>query len=264
MDLNDVWQENKRFLTIVAGGVLAFVVGEMVIASSFGDELKAQQRSVAASSRKLSGDPMYAREDLDAARAENEALRAAVGRLSQAVAFRARPEFQVQSGRGSASSQFFNVVATTREALLTLAGRSNLRVPDSVGLPALSPTRDGDIERYLEALDVIDRVVRLAVDAGAERIDHIDIKLDPALASREGVGSLERTRVVVSFSGAAGPLRRLLVATQAAGDGLLIESLEMLPSRSKADDVRLDVTFAIARLSGAAAVDEGAAGEDEG
>ena len=31
MDLNDYWQENKRFLTIVAGGLLVFLIGEMVI-----------------------------------------------------------------------------------------------------------------------------------------------------------------------------------------------------------------------------------------
>lgn len=253
MDLNDFWQENKRFMTIVAGGLVVFVVAEMVIASAFGDELRAQERSVRSSTTKL-GQTMYQPADLSVARQQNEELRAATVALGQAVAFRARPEFVVDPERGSASSQFFNIVARTRDELLTLAGRNNLRTPDSVGLPALSPTQDDDIARHLEALDVIDRVVRLAVDEGVERIDRIDIKLDPGLGTRQGVRSIERTRVEFAISGAAEPIERLLLATQAQEDQqLLVQSLEMLPSKQKPDEARLELTLAIARLSGLAA-----------
>jgi len=264
MDLNDYWQENKRFLTIVAGGLLVFVIGEMVVGSAFGDDLKAQQRSV----RKSTGDlrkEMFKRDDLATARLENESLRAAVDQLSQAVAFQPRPEFVLDARRGSASSQFFNVVARTREGLLTLAGRNNLRTPDSVGLPALSPTQDDDIARHLEALDLIDRVVRMAVEVGVERIDRIDIKLDPALGSRQGVRFIERTRVEFAISGAAVPIERLLLATQAQEQGqqLLIHALDMLPSKAKPDEARLELTFAIARLSGVAAGEDAGLEDDE-
>jgi hypothetical protein len=265
MDLNDFWQENKRFLTIVAGGLLVFVVGEAVVGSAFGDELRAQQRRVRKSTSDLAK-TMYQGDDLAAARSENEALRAAVGELAQTVAFRTRPEFALDARRGSASSQFFNIVARTREELLTLAGRNNLRAPDSVGLPALSPTQDEDIERHLEALDVIDRAVRLAVEAGVERIDRIDIKLDPALGSRQGVGFIERTRVELQLGGAAEPIERFLLATQAqATEGqLLVQSVEMLPSKAKPEEARLELTLVVARLSGLAAGEDpaGSGGAD--
>lgn len=255
MDLNDFWQENKRFLTIVAGGLVVFVIAEMVISSSFGDDLRAQRRKVVTSTRKLS-ETMYQRADLSDARAQNEELKAATQALAEAVAFRARPEFTVNPRMGSASSQFFNIVARTREELLTLAGRNNMRAPDSVGLPALSPTQDDDIARHLEALDVIDRVVRMAVDVGVERIDRIDIKLDPALDSRKGVRFIERTRVEFEVSGAAEPIESLLLATQAQDDQqLLVQSLEMLPSKRRPDEARLELTLVIARLSGVAAGD---------
>lgn len=263
MDVGDLWQENKRFLTIVAGGLVVFVVAEMLIASAFGDDLRAQQRSVRATTSKLR-DAMYQSADLSAARAQNEALQESTAELAAAVAFRPRPEFVVVPGRGSASSQFFNVVARTREELLTLAGRNNLRLPDSLGLPALSPTQDEDIARHLEALDVIDRVVREAVDAGVSRIDRIEIKLDPGLGTRQGVGVVERTRVELSFSGPAEPIERLLLATQARDDQpLLVQAVEMVPSKRRTDEARLDLTLVAARLSGLAAGERPGDGEED-
>ena len=117
-------------------------------------------------------------------------------------------------------------------------------------------------ERDLEALDMIDRVVRLAISAGCERVEKIEIKLDPRLTSRQGVGSIERTRVVFALSGKSAPMVQLLSLSQGAPSSagsaadtasgttpLLIEKSEMQPRQNKPDEAALDVTFVVARLA---------------
>jgi len=257
MDLNDYWQENKRFLVTVASGALLFGIGSMMIGSWFGDELDRQRRTVASTRGKLTRDAMYTSSDLAAAQDENEALVRTVATLTQASAFAPRPQFLLDPKRGSASNQYFAIVAAVREDLLRQAGRANMRVPEDLGLPALSPTREPDIARYMEALDLVDRVMRMALVAGCERIDKIEIRLDPRLSSREGVGRVETTRVGFTLSGRGAPLVQLLLHSQQTGaedpDGvpllgpLLIEKAEMVPARS-GSEASLDVTFQCARI----------------
>src|SRR5204863_482021 len=83
--------------------------------------------------------------------------------------FAPRPAFAFDPAKGSASNQYFATVSSVREELLTLAGRNNMRIAEDLGLPALSPTRESEIVRYLEALDLVDRAVRLALASGVDR-----------------------------------------------------------------------------------------------
>jgi hypothetical protein len=254
MDLNDYWQENKRFVTTVALGVFAFVIAELAIGSLIGDELRSTRASLNARRRDLA-EPRFGAAQLDAAREQNEALRAALAVLEDRVAFRPRSGFALEAGTGSATGQYFSRVTEVREALVREAGRLAMRLPEDLGLPALAPTRAEEIERHLAALDVIERVVRLAFQAGVPRVERIDIRLDPGLGSRRGVGAIERTQVRMRMSGPSDALVRLLAASQGGeGQPLLIEEVEMAPERSKADEARLDVIFVVSRV---AAIDAG-------
>jgi len=260
MDPNDYWQENKRFVVTVAGGVLLFVIGELMIGKLVGQELTSQRVAVA----RLAGDLRTGRfrnSDQTAARVENEALRAAVDGLSQAVAFEPRPEFVLDPARGSAGTQYFARVSAVRDRLRREAGRLGVRLKQDLGLPALAPTRDDEIERTLEALDLVERAVTIGLEVGVPRIDKIEIRLDPGLRTRKGVGRMERTQVKMRFSGPSGPLVRFLVETQspARGPSLLIGELEMAPERQKADEAWLEATFVVVRLHG---LDARAEGED--
>ena len=120
-----------------------------------------------------SGMPTDQSSDLRAAREENEALRAALRTLSEAVVFRARPGFE--PGEGSATNRYFSVVADVRENLVARAGRAGVKIPDDLGLPALSPTKEQEIQRYLEALDLIERAVSLAIEVGVASVEKIKI-----------------------------------------------------------------------------------------
>ncbi len=252
MNAQDWWQENKRFALATAGGGIVFLIAWMLIQSFYGDELARAQRSAALTARKLSSESLYGREAEEAAQSRHDALESAVRRLSEAVHFQTRPFWRLDSARGSASSQYFAVVAATREELLQRAGRASLRVPEDLGLPALSPTKEGDIERHLQALDLVDRVARTAMARGVARIDRLEIRLDPRLNSKEGVGRVEKTRVVCAMIGAPGALVDFVAATQEPGvEGgapLVVEKVELAPSRGKSEEASLEVVFLAARV----------------
>lgn len=261
MDLEGYWQENKRFLLSVAGGVALFVAGTFAIEGLAGSELAAQRRASTSTADKLRTEPLYGTADLAAAQAENEALTRAVAELTAAVDFVPREAFRYDPQKGPASNQYFATVSSTREDLLGRAGRANLKVPEDLGLPALSPTSEAEIERWLEALDLVDRAVRLAIAAGCERIDKVEIKLDPLLSSRQGVGAVERTRVTLSLSGPPWPQVRLLAASQSpelvpGGAPLCVEKVDMAPrGKGRAEEASLELVLLVARVEAEAPED---------
>lgn len=258
MTLEGFWQENKRFVLVVGGGALVFLVGWMVIGSVLGDELSSRKRAADSTQRKLSSEPMYTSDDLRRFEAENTALKAAYDTLSDATAWKSRPLYTLDAKRGAPSNQYFAAVAATRDELMRRAGRANLRLPEDMGLPALSPTRESDIARYLQGLDLVDRAVRYALETNCRRIDRIQIQLDPRLTSKAGVGMIERTRVTMNLSGAPRPLVEFLARTQekaplegagpAALEPLLVERCEMQLTRGKTDEAGLEVVFVVARI----------------
>jgi len=250
MDLNDYWQENRRFVTTVGAGALVFLIARMVLASTYEGDINAKSRVIGQRKTDLA-QPMYSPSDLADARTENEALLGAVEIVRAATDFEPRPEFQLDPTLGSSSNQYLRALGRVRDELIPRANRSNLQVDSQLGMPRLSPTRDAEIERYLEALDVIETVVALAVDARVQRVDKIQIRLDPGLNSREGLGAIERTRVVFTLTGRSLALERVLSWTQRPRSGrvLHIDDVEMVPARSRENEVRLDLTIVIARLT---------------
>jgi hypothetical protein len=251
MDLNDYWQENKRFVLMVAAGAAVFLLGEALLGSFLGSELQAKRGEIRRTQTEL-GKSRFGPSQLATARSENEDLAAVVARLGEAVRFEPRPEFVLDPARGTTGNQYFAQVQRVRERLLSAAARENVRIRQDLGLPALAPTRDEELERNLEALDLVERVATFAIEAGVPRVEDIEIRLDPTLFARKQTGTIERTRIKMKLIGPSAPLARLLVMTQdpALGQPLLIDSLTMTPERTKADQADLEVVFAIVRLRG--------------
>lgn len=252
MSAQDWWQENKRFALATAGGAIVFLIGWMLVQTFYGDDLSRARRSAELTARKLGSESMYGKTAREEAEARNTALKQAVASLSEAVHFVPRPFWTLDPARGTASSQYFAAVAATREDLLQRAGRANARIPEELGLPALSPTKDGEIERHMHALDLVDRAVRTALAQGVARIDRIEIRLDPRLNSKEGVGRIEKTRVLFALSGAPRAMVDFLAAAQErsveGGMPLTVEKVDLLPAKNKADEASLEVVFVVARV----------------
>lgn len=249
MDFGDYWQENKRFLTSVSVGLVVFLIGIMVVSSVYGSDLRRERGQYRDLQRNLK-QQRYSSRDHDRAARENEALEAALATLTEAVAFRPREEFRLSEGVGSPSNQYFGKVDDVRESLAILAGRQRLQLPGGLGLEMLKTTRTEVIERHLEALDMIDRVVHLAAASRVRRVDQIRVRLDPGLDSKQGVGAVERSRVEFDLTSSAESVVQLIMLSQTDrfGHALAIESLEVKGARSKQDEVRAEIAFLIPRL----------------
>lgn len=250
MDVNDFWQENKRFVLTVAGGAVVFFIGVIAIDNVFGSELTDQERRRRVAEGALAA-PLVPAADLEIVRAEHERLLAAHAELSKAAAFVPRPEFAPASG--SMANRYFEVVSRCREDLLGSAGRAGIAVPLDLGLPALAPTRDEHIVRTLEGLDVIDRTLRLCFEAGVARVEGIDIKLDPALLSGKPLEGLEKTLVNFKLRGTAASLARLALMLERAGAPrvAVLERAAFLAATAREDDARLELTLSAVRLHAA-------------
>ena len=246
---DDFWQENKPFVLGVAAGAALFGIGWLATAKTLGADLRAQRARLRTLETQLD-QPRFVAADQERAQAERDSLSQAVTTLSDAVAFHARPEFALDGT--SPANRYFAVQSRVREELLTLAGRAGLILPEGLGLPALSPTKEQEIVRYLEALDVVDRVVKLAIEAGCERIDEIRVQLDSRLVSGKSIPDIEKTSIEFDLIGPSAPLARWVALTQQErfGDVILIDKLNLVASRTKPDEARLEVTFRVAHLYG--------------
>src|SRR5688572_24338883 len=251
MDLNDYWQENKRFVMTVAAGLAVFAVGELVIGATLGDELAARQAEVRRTTSELRKSRFGGAERTEA-QEENEALAQATSTLEAAVAFEPRPDFVLDPAVGSPTNQYFARAEAVRERIERAAGRQGMRIDRDLGLPALAPTRAEELGRHLEALDLVERVCDIALEVGVGRIEDIHIELDPGFRSGKETGLFEKTKVQMKMGGPSRPLVQLLAATQdpARGRSLLIDVLAMTPETAKPSEAKLEVTFAIVRPRG--------------
>jgi hypothetical protein len=250
MDLGAYWQENKRFCVMVGAGALVFLIGFAVETSLFQGEINAAQRAIQLNKNQLK-EMKFSAKDREEAEAENAGLRASVERLSAAAHFRPRPEFVPDPAAGSSANHYLRTLSRVREDLVQRANRASLKVDSSLGMPELSPTVEREILRYLEALDLVETVADLAIRARADSIDKIQVSLDPGHGSRGGVGAIERTRVHVTLSGSSLALTRVLAWSQrppAGGRVLPIDKVDMSAARGRPGQVRLDVTFLLARV----------------
>lgn len=251
MDLNNYWQENKRFLTAVGVGAATFLVAWYAIDASYGAELRTTRANKTRRESELR-QPMFAAADLERARAQQEALSGACQTLRGAIEFAARPEFRLEKGQ-PATSRYFSVLERTRDELKRLASRSGLALTLDLGMPAIAPTKDVELQRYLEALDAIDQLVRSAARCGASRIEQLRVKLDPRLLGGRPFNDIEKTLIEVRLSGPALPLARLLAALQDSGPQgaartLLVERCDIESARQKNEHVKLELVLAVAHV----------------
>jgi hypothetical protein len=255
MDLEEYWQENKRFLARVGIGLAVFLVGLGVVDATVGGERKRLETAVAATQRNLAA-PFFTAADRDLAEADHTALAATVEALRAQVEFQPREQFRGAAGALD-TARYISTASRVRSELLPLASRRNVSVDPTLGIPDTSPTRTDEIERHLDALDVVERVVRGAIDERVKRVTKVTVKLDPGLNSRKGVGRIERTRVVFELEGDDLALQRLVARTQLAEPApLVIESANFNRSQRDPQVVVLELTVLVVRVQAPAAESE--------
>ena len=115
MNLEEYWQENKRFVTTVAIGLIVFLIGTVSINSIWSSE-RSEVLGERNSLRNRMRKPLFSSGDRREAEAENEALVAALERLQAELEFKPRARFVRVSEKSKCIRKNFCEIKTMTSA----------------------------------------------------------------------------------------------------------------------------------------------------
>lgn len=220
MDLTTLWQEHKAFILSVVAGLLVFFVGQTLISSTYGIEEKRLQRTKIKNALRKRKTPSTSQ--LNDARSLNETLKARYQEAVERVNF--VPEGKYLLSRDEKPDiQYDRVFSEARDLYVEEAKTLNITVDDNLGMPELSPTRQREIQRSLTALDIVTRVVLLAMEAGVRFVDSIEMVPE---AGRRKKSFIKDQQVKFKMLGSVGALADFLKGFALLENFLAIEEAE--------------------------------------
>ena len=250
MNIDAFWQANRKFIIGLVAGIIAFFSLVAVVAGGATDRFSTASISVSRAKRAGSNASQYSVAQVRELEGILTRLDADVTELTNAALPSYRKRFQVPVGV-SPASHYIALTGELRDELIGWALRHNVNVDETLGLPPVSPSQPLAIEQHLRALDVVDRVVHLAIDNGASEIDKIRISQQRRVRSGKKTSpllitplSLEITFARVSVT----PFLRAMMISQQGGNSLGVVSLEVLPPNQKKSEQRIVIDFEIAVL----------------
>ena len=263
MDASEIWQENKKFIITVGSGLLVFLIGNMVVTSMYSGDIRRVTRDTAKASKRLKTE-MYTADDLGVAEDENVELTKRYEQLRAAAEFQPRQEFTLDAYEGSAQNAQSSVREKVLDRIADLASRKRAFLPDGLDLEMLKTRNVDALERHIHALDMLERALVLALEAGVRQVRAIEIKLDPSFDSTRGVNPIEKTVVTVDVIAAPEAVTRWLAMAETPmaeaspeAPGLFAIRAQALPIREvdirsnkskKNDDVRARISFDVVRI----------------
>jgi hypothetical protein len=249
MNLDALWQRNRRFVLGFAGGVLGFFLLLWMLTSSAAGRAAAADRALSRSTLDLR-DEMYG----EAQEREAEERLAAARALNADLGARALPlwrnEFRIPPGKAPAQ-HYIERTGELRQDLIAWALRNDCEVDETLGLPPVSPTQQQAVERVLRGLDVAERVVRLAVEYGARSVEKMTIaeRSLRAGAARGAVLDLTPVELEVVFEGnSPAPFLRALLAEGEQGRPIGLAGIEVAPPNPRKRERRVLLEFAVGVL----------------
>jgi hypothetical protein len=247
MNIDAFWQSNRKFILGFVGGMIGFFILLSLIAGPASERFDTSSRSILRLKNSSSRSAQYSVTQVRDLEKKLEDLDNNIQTLTAAALPPFRARFQVPNGVAPAQ-HYLALTGELRDELIGWALRHNCTVDESLGLPSVSPSQLLSIEQHLRALDVIDRVVRLAIASGASEVDKIRISQQKRMRSGRNVSpllitpvSLEVTFERVSVT----PFLREVMREQNQGNSMGIASLEVLPPNQKKGEQRLLLDFEI-------------------
>jgi hypothetical protein len=253
VNLDALWQRNRKFILILLGSVLGFFILLWMLTSSSVGRQKAAGLSLAKANGELRS-ANYGDKQEREAQAQLETLRARNAEFAAKALPPVRAEYQLPKGK-AAAQHYIELTGALRQDLVGWALRNNCEVESSLGLPPVSPTQPQQVERVLRGLDVVERVVRLAVASGASKVEKIGIseRGRRSTAGRPAQLDLTPVQLEVVFEGLSPtPFLRVLLAEAAQGRPLGLAGVEVSAPNPRRRERRVLLEFAVGVLPVAA------------
>ncbi|MBK8978081.1 MAG: hypothetical protein IPM29_19425 [Planctomycetes bacterium] len=162
MDLQDIWQEHRRFILGVLAGVVVFFAARAIIGSVIGTEQAL--RAPGLTLRSIQSAELFTTATRDRARALNDELRTRAEELRHAVAFVPGDEFRLD-GKGDPDTYFPEVARRVRTSLLRASQEYGVELADR-DLQWQAPVGREEIADTLVALAAIEAAAQRLLEAG--------------------------------------------------------------------------------------------------
>lgn len=250
MNFDAFWQTHRRFILGMAGGLVVFFILLAITGGGAKDRLSKARTSISRASRQMQSNQLYAANQVSELKERLTMLQERNQLLADRNLPAFRKRFQVPLGIPPAQ-HYISLTGEMRDELIGWALRRNCEVDDSLGLPPVSPSQPQQIDRVLRGLDVVDRVVHLAVDFGASEVDKIRIAQKRSRRSGRNVSPLDITPITleVTFTRTSiAPFLNALLAEQQEGRPLGLMGLEVLPRNEKRMEQKLLLEFGVGAL----------------
>jgi hypothetical protein len=161
LDLNDIWQQNKRWILGVGAGLVLFWLGTVIVRSIWnGERAESAVESVFRSTR---GEQYYQANERTAAKTDGEELAAAEQRLRSALEYVPEDRFLL-AGKSDPDLHFDQVSREVRRTLVEKAQQYAVEL--SGGDLVWEPPVGDEIGRTLLGLSVLHHAVDRLLDAG--------------------------------------------------------------------------------------------------
>jgi len=249
MNFDAFWQTHRRFILGFAGGVVLFFILLAITGGGAKERFNDESTKVSRTRRELSANALYTSSQVATLEQQLREVQDRVALLADGALPAFRERFQVPPGV-SPAQHYISLSGEMRDELVGWALRRNCEIDDSLGLPPVSPTESQQIERVLRGLDVVERVVRLAVDHGAVEVDKIRIANKRQRRGRNS-SPLDITPVtleIVFRLTSPAPFLRALLAEQDAGRPTGLQILEMSAPDGRRQERRVLLEFGVGAL----------------
>lgn len=261
MDLNDLWQENKRWILGCALGLVVFWIGWSVIHATFdpGPTLRAIRNL----ERTVRGGEFYDRAAFQAAREESEMLAEAVQRLREALVFKLDPDFSLE-GKGDPDLHWDVMSRRVRGDLVRRADEAGVAFAES-DLEWGSYDSLEEFRAALVQLCLVDHAVRRLL-AAHERVRAAGVEAPGLVAIesfklggsrgrrggsvrvRKQEGPVREDRVRFEVRADAATLALFLEACRAQSPPIGVHELRVTPGRRPGDPLTIKGTLTAIRV----------------
>ena len=268
MDLNDLWQEHKRFILATAVGAVFFFAAFSWISAEY--DTSGLERAIRKYKASLSGRKRFGRTALKVLQERTKILEDRLARDRDLVEFKIRPEFDV-SRKTYPERDYARLAAKVQEEIRNECELNNVTLDPRkgaarVGLPPSSPLEKESIQRTLLGLDLAERTLRLWLEAGREvlgfpgrralgllSIDRVAIDIGSQVKYRRsglkrGGPELDLVRVRVRLTCGSYTVKRFLEKSQAGDAPLQVESFRVEAPAKGGSALTVDAVFVAPRL----------------
>jgi hypothetical protein len=203
MSVGDVWQEHRRFITMVGAGGLVVFIAWLIISSVYSGKAQRLTQDIERARRVQKDSVLPGGADIKKIQSDRDRLEKDTEALVTTVGYKPDDKWLVLPSVADPDLHYNKQIDAFRNGVLELAALRNIDVDQKLGLPETFPGSRAEIEHYLRGLAVVEAVVGSAVvaegvhEGGVARIEKIEISRPPK--ARTGTADQRKTPFIPSI-----------------------------------------------------------------